>query len=343
MQYGITGGAGFIGVNFCDRLLAEGHKVLLVDNLGRKGAAENLFWLRERHGSASRFMHADIRTDHQKLRWLADNCDVLFHLAGQVAVTSSVLNPSEDFEINARGTFNILEAVRLSDRKPIVLYASTNKVYGGMSDVIIEKQERRYQYRDLPNGISEDRLLDFHSPYGCSKGAADQYVVDYSRIFGLRTASLRQSCIYGTRQFGIEDQGWVAWFTIAAILGKPITVYGDGMQVRDVLFIDDLYEAYQSAVKNIEALSGRALNIGGGPKHTLSLLELLDMLSHSLKVTIAPRFDSWRPGDQRVYVSNISLAKELIDWEPRTTTAEGVERLIRWAKENSNLLARLFE
>ena len=244
----ITGGAGFIGSNYANRLIARGEEVIIFDNLSRTGSRFNLEWLRETHGdNAFKLVIGDVR-DYPAIKETAKSVSTIVHLAAQVAVTTSVHKPREDFEINALGTFNVLEAARSSNLKPKFIYASTNKVYGGMDDIQIIENMGRYDYKDLPEGISEDRSLDFHSPYGCSKGSGDQYVHDAFRIYGIPTTVFRQSCIYGTRQFGVEDQGWVAWFIIAAVMQKPITIYGDGKQVRDLLFIDDLLDAYDLAI-----------------------------------------------------------------------------------------------
>jgi CDP-paratose 2-epimerase len=264
--------------------------------------------------------------------------DVVHHLAGQVAVTTSVQDPRSDFESNALGTFNVLEAVRAAKNCPTMLYASTNKVYGGMTDAVIVERGTRYEYRDRPEGIDERQNLDFHSPYGCSKGAGDQYVRDYARIYGLRTVVMRQSCIYGPRQFGMEDQGWVAWFTIAALLGKKITVYGDGKQIRDLLHVDDLFDAWGLAERNIDVAAGQVYNVGGGPRRTLSLLELLAMLTELLGREIPVEFADWRPGDQRVYVSDIRKARDELEWEPKTDVNSGVRRLYQWVVANQDLL-----
>ena len=263
----ITGGAGFIGVNSARYFLKKGWTVILLDNLSRQGAAENLRWL---SGKAQfRFERADVR-DRETIHCIMDEVrpDVVLHLAGQVAVTTSVENPREDFEINALGTLNVLEAIRGATPTSFFINAATNKVYGKMEDVGAVDRNGRYEYEKLPNGVSEDQPLDFHSPYGCSKGVADQYSIDYARIYGLQTVSFRQSCIYGPRQFGIEDQGWVAWFTIASVIGKPITIYGDGKQIRDVLHVEDLARAYEAAWECREKVAGQALNIGGGPCNT---------------------------------------------------------------------------
>jgi CDP-paratose 2-epimerase len=270
----ITGGAGFIGSNLAHRLLSEGHSVTIFDNMSRSGCEVNLAWLRQTHGEAAfRLVKGDL-AEFDPLQQAAEGAQRIYHLAGQVAVTTSVKNPRQDFSDNALGTFNALEAARLVGDNPIFLYASTNKVYGGMDDLVIVDQGSRYWYRDEPLGISESQPLDFHSPYGCSKGAGDQYVRDYARIYGLRSVVLRQSCIYGYRQFGIEDQGWIAWFMIAALKQRPISIYGDGKQVRDILFIDDLLNAYEAACQQIDTVQGQIFNIGGGPENTMSLLPI---------------------------------------------------------------------
>lgn len=341
MNYLITGGAGFIGCNLADYFLARGEGVTIFDNLSRRGTIDNARWLKEKYPQV-KLVVGDIRVDHEhRLQEQVNQHDVVLHLAGQVAVTTSVKNPREDFEINALGTFNVLECVRKSANKPIVIYASTNKVYGGMEDAVIVEKDGRYAYQNYPAGVAEDRQLDFHSPYGCSKGTGDQYVRDYARIYGLKTVVFRQSCIYGLRQFGIEDQGWVAWFTIAAALNKPLTIYGDGKQVRDVLFMEDLALAYDLAVKNIDKTTGQVFNIGGGPKLTMSLLELLAYLEKFLGKKIPYTFSDWRPGDQRVYVSNIAKAEKVFSWSPQTSVEEGVKKLHDWVMVNQELFKDL--
>ncbi len=338
MNYLITGGAGFIGSNYAARLLKRGEVVTIYDNLSRAGNERNLDWLGSAFGSHSfQLIRADVR-DAGHLAEAALTADVLVHLAAQVAVTTSVSNPREDFECNAIGTFNAVEAARLSPRKPIVIYASTNKVYGGMEDVSIEQSDSNYHYTDLTSGVPESYPLDFHSPYGCSKGAGDQYVRDYARIYGLRTVVFRQSCIYGQRQFGVEDQGWLAWFIIAAVLGKPISIYGDGKQVRDVLFVDDLLDAYDLAVKNIGRVAGSVFNVGGGPANTISVWSEFAPLLEKLKGEKIPvRWGDWRPGDQRIYVSDIRKARQELGWEPRVSVQSGIERLYSWVTENRQL------
>jgi CDP-paratose 2-epimerase len=333
----ITGGAGFIGVNCAASFSRRGDQVILFDNLSRRGAEQNASWLAE-EGSC-RLVRGDIRNVDELAQLFRQEgpFDLILHLAAQVAVTTSVANPREDFEINAWGTFNLLESVRLLNPRAVFIYASTNKVYGGMEDLRIGEVVGRYAYLEEPGGIEETRPLDFHSPYGCSKGAADQYCRDYHRIYGLRTVVIRQSCIYGHHQFGIEDQGWVAWFCIAALLDRPITIYGDGKQVRDVLFVDDLVSLYDKAYQNIELTSGRIYNVGGGPEHTLSLHELLGQLEILKGGKIPVRYDDWRPGDQRVYVSNIQRAKAELGWTPQIPAMKGVARLYDWVGKNRDL------
>lgn len=333
----VTGGCGFIGSNLMDRLLARGEHAVAFDNLSRRGAIKNAEWLRGKYGSKFELIRGDVR-DAKAIAEAASDADTIVHLAAQVAVTTSVTNPREDFDINAFGTFNTLEAARLSGRNPIFLFASTNKVYGGMEDVAIVEKATRYEYRDLPNGFSEQQPLDFHSPYGCSKGAADQYVRDYARIYGLRSVVLRQSAIYGYRQFGEEDQGWLAWFVIAAVTGRPITIYGDGKQVRDMLFVDDLLDAYEAAIARIDRVAGHAYNIGGGARNTLSIwTEPCPMLEQMLGQKIPVRYGDWRPGDQKVCIYDISKARRELDWEPKVDVETGLDNLYRWVKENKNL------
>jgi CDP-paratose 2-epimerase len=339
-HYLITGGAGFIGSNYVKRLLERGERVTVYDNLSRAGAKINLDWLCSSFGETSfELVKGDIKDD-VRLAAAAQDVDVLVHLAGQVAVTTSVMDPRQDFEDNALGTFNVLEAARQAKRNPAVLYSSTNKVYGGMEDARIVEDDTRYQYADLPFGVAEAQPLDFHSPYGCSKGAGDQYVRDYQRIYGIPTVVLRQSCIYGPRQFGIEDQGWVAWFVIAAILGRPITIYGDGKQIRDVLFVDDLLDAYDLAIENIDQAAGKVYNIGGGPQNTLSIWQefgplLRDLLGRDIPIG---RGD-WRPGDQKVYVSDIRKAESELGWKPKISVEAGIKRLFEWVQANQYLFS----
>lgn len=333
----ITGGAGFIGVNAADTFARKGWQVTVLDNLSRVGTEGNLAWLRARVPSLA-FERMDVR-HHEAISefFKTHRFDVVLHLAAQVAVTTSVTSPREDFDINALGTFNILEGMRLNNPEAQLIYASTNKVYGKMSNVAVCERNGRYEYEMLTDGVAEDQPLDFYSPYGCSKGSADQYVLDYFRIYGLRTTALRQSCIYGTRQFGVEDQGWVAWFTIASTLDRPITIYGDGKQIRDVLWVDDLVAAYEAVIENAEAANGQAFNIGGGPRNTLSLLELIAMLEEKLGRKIPLLFAEWRPGDQPVFVCNLEKTERLLRWEPSVDPVAGVGQLSAWVAANRRL------
>jgi CDP-paratose 2-epimerase len=338
MRILITGGAGFIGSNAAHHFIGRGDHVTIFDNLSRRGSQHNLAWLRAAHGAeAFTLIQADLREADRMVEAARDQ-DVILHYAGQVAVTTSVHNPRGDFEDNALGTFNALEAARLSGSNPIFLYSSTNKVYGGMEQVELVETATRYDYRDYPHGISESFPLDFHSPYGCSKGTGDQYVRDYARIYGLRTVVFRQSAIYGPRQFGIEDQGWLAWFIIAAVTGKPITIYGDGKQVRDVLFIDDLLDAYERAIAKIDQVTGQIFNIGGGAGNTLTIwTETGPLLEKLLGRALPVGRSEWRPGDQRICVMDIRKAQTVLGWSPEVSVEEGVTRLYHWVVENLSI------
>ncbi len=339
----ITGGAGFIGSNAAARYLARGGDVVLVDNLSRRGATKNWEWLKRVQLETGRgrlsLEQVDVRDAEGVLRAFRDHADaeVVLHLAAQVAVTTSIVDPRHDFEVNALGTFNVLEAARTLPRLRALITASTNKVYGGMEDVAVVERNGRYAYGALPNGVPETQQLDFHSPYGVSKGTADQYTVDYARIYDLPTVTFRQSCIYGPRQMGVEDQGWVAWFCIALVTGKPLTFYGDGMQVRDVLYVDDLLDAYDHAIERIGRVKRQAFNLGGGPDNVLGILETAQYIAKRLGVPLRPQFEAWRAGDQRVFIADISKARRDLDWRPKIGAFEGVDRLIEWVVANKNL------
>ena len=336
--YLITGGAGFIGSNYVHKLLSRGENVTIFDNFSRGGAPRNLDWLEKTFGKDSlRVIRGDVR-DASATAEAAKTSDVIVHLAGQVAVTTSVTNPRDDFENNALGTFNLLEGARLSGRNPIVIYASTNKVYGGMDDVKVIERATRWEYETLPFGASEEQPLDFHSPYGCSKGTGDQYVRDYARIYGLRSVVFRQSCIYGPRQFGIEDQGWLAWMVIAAVTGRKITIYGDGKQVRDVLHVNDLLSAYDAAVEKIDVAQGQVYNMGGGTRNILAVwAEFGPMLEKLLGKQIDVARDDWRPGDQRVFYADFRKAQRELGWEPKISLEQGIKMIFEWVKENRSL------
>ncbi|MAT97816.1 MAG: CDP-paratose 2-epimerase [Anaerolineaceae bacterium] len=337
MKLFITGGAGFIGCNSADYFLQQGHDVVVFDNLSRKGGPANLAWLQARHGERLHFVAGDIR-DYAALEAAVGGADAVLHLASQVAVTTSMQNPREDFEINALGTFNVLEAVRHQCPEAAVLYASTNKVYGGMEGAKVVLENGRYRYANYIHGIPETYPLDFHSPYGCSKGAGDQYMLDYGRIYNLKTMVFRQSCIYGQRQFGIEDQGWVAHFVIATIMNRPITIYGDGQQVRDLLHVQDLVRAYELGIQKIDTLRGEVFNVGGGPENTLSIWTefgplLAELAGHEVPVTRA----GWRPGDQRVFVADIRKIGQKLGWQPTISPQQGIRDLYDWVSANPAL------
>jgi CDP-paratose 2-epimerase len=327
----ITGGAGFLGANLADRLASAGERVLIFDNLTRANVARNLAWLQQRHGDRIAVRIADVR-NAEAVRQATRGASVVFHLAAQVAVTSSVEDPVADFEVNARGTLNVLEALRRRSDPPPLIFASTNKVYGKLFGAAqLRPGERRYEPgAGMAQSVDESCPLDLFSPYGCSKGAADQYVLDYARVYGVPTVVFRMSCLYGPRQFGTEDQGWVAHFLISALAGRPITIYGDGRQVRDLLFVDDAIDAYLLARERIDEVGGRAFNLGGGPDNACSLLELLDHFAR-LGIALPPiGFAPWRPGDQLYYVSDTARFERLTGWQARTPVADGLGRLQRW-------------
>jgi CDP-paratose 2-epimerase len=328
----ITGGAGFVATNVADRLVREGWRVRLFDNLSRAGVDANVRWLQLTHGNHVALEVGDVR-DAAAVRSALRGVSRVFHFAAQVAVTTSLVDPLLDFEVNARGTLNLLEAMRHLHAPPSLLFTSTNKVYGDLEDVPLTTREKRYEPVDsatAASGIDESRHLDFHSPYGCSKGAAEQYVLDYARTFALPATVFRMSCIYGPHQLGTEDQGWVAHFAIRALNGRPLTLYGDGLQVRDVLFVEDLVDAMLRAHERIGRISGEAFNIGGGPGNTVSLLELLDQLAAVVGRRPSYELEPWRAADQRYYVSNVSKVARMIGWTPRTSVGEGVARLVAW-------------
>jgi CDP-paratose 2-epimerase len=332
----ITGGAGFIATNVAHRLLSAGQPVVIFDNLSRAGVEQNVDWLHRSHGELLRFELGDVRDPDALARVVAQVRQV-YHFAAQVAVTTSLDDPFLDFEVNARGTLNLLQAVRSCERPPSVLFTSTNKVYGDLEDVGLRQSRTRYE-PDSPaicrDGISEDRCLEFHSPYGCSKGVAEQYVLDYARTFGIKTVVFRMSCIYGPHQFGTEDQGWVAHFLIAALRGEPLAIYGDGLQVRDVLFAEDLVDAMLFAQQHIDDLSGQAFNIGGGPANTVSLLELLDLIGDLLGRRPLAHLQPWRTADQRYYVSDTRKFRAITGWRPRVDVRAGVTALLDWLIAN---------
>lgn len=337
----ITGGAGFVGTNFADALLSEGKPVIIYDNLSRDGVESNLAWLCEKHKGKVDVRIADIRNPYEVKRAVEDCCEI-YHFAAQVAVTTSVANPMDDFAINIQGTLNVLEALRKMDNPPPLIYTSTNKVYGDLNDIELAVNDTRYlpTNEKYKNGVSEDRPLSFHSPYGCSKGAADQYVLDYARIYNLQATVFRMSCIYGPHQYGNEDQGWVAHCLLSAMEDKTITIYGDGKQVRDILFVDDLVEALKLARKNIHKLSAKAYNIGGSSVNSVSLLEVMNLMEKVLDRKIDYKFSDWRPGDQRYYVSNTNSFSEATGWSQKVNYRQGMDFLYNWIIESRGLEVR---
>ncbi len=333
----ITGGVGFIGTNAAAYYLKKGYKVVVFDNLSRAGTKENLKWLQRQKGKFV-FLKGDIRNDKKLLETFKKyKPNLVLHLAAQTTMVNSVINPREDFEINAIGTFNVLEAMRKTNCKAPAIYTSTNKVMGELLYIPVVEKKERYDYKDI-KGVNESFPLDFHGPYGCSKGAGDQYWLDYARIFNLNTIVFRQSGIYGVHQFGIEEQGWLAWFCNALLFDKPVTIFGNGKQVRDVLYIDDVIKAYDSAFQNIKKTKGKPYCIGGGPNFSLSIWQLFKILEKLAGKKFNYSFGPWRPGDQKIYISDINLAKKDFGWKPEISPEEGVKKLFNWIYQNKNLI-----
>ena len=331
----ITGGAGFVGSNLAASLLGKGESVTVFDSLARHGASENLAWLRSL--GMENFIHGDVRNAFDVEETVKSmKPDVIFHLAGQVAMTTSMQSPRRDFEINVLGSINVLEAVRQYMPKTAIIYASSNKVYGNLDHLDLVEAETRYQPRSAQKGVDESVAIEFHTPYGCSKGAADQYMLDYARGFGLNTVVFRHSTIYGGRQFATYDQGWVGWFCRQAIESKQhpdreaFTVSGDGKQVRDLLHVSDAVNAYVSAFEHIKAARGQAFNIGGGIENSMSLLELLLFLEKRLGIELNYRHLPWRQSDQKFFVADNSKAERLIQWSPKMSKEQGIEDTINW-------------
>jgi len=329
----ITGGCGFIGTNAASYYLKKGYKIIAVDNLFRTGSKQNLAWLKKQKGNFV-FENVDIRNDKKLLKvFKKHEPNLILHLAAQTTMVTSVTNPREDFEANALGTFNTLEAMRNGSPKASLIYSSTNKVMGELINIPVIEKKKRYAFKNI-KGISEKEPLDFCGPYGCSKGCGDQYTLDYAKIYGLNTVVFRQSGIYGPHQFGIEEQGWLAWFTNAIIFGKPVTIYGDGKQVRDVLYIDDLLKAFDLTFKNIKKTRGKVYTVGGGPKFSLSVWELFEILEKLSDKKFKYKFGSWRAGDQKIYISDISSAKKDFGWIPQISPQQGVKKLYSWIFQN---------
>lgn len=337
MKLLITGGCGFLGSNLAAHAIEHGHEVAVFDNLYREGSRENLVWLNGKGKFA--FVHGDIRNQNDITRTVRDFApEAVFHLAGQVAMTTSIANPRMDFEINVMGSHNLLEAVRLHAPDAAVVYSSTNKVYGDLEQYQYRETDTRYECLDKPNGFDEATPLDFHSPYGCSKGAADQYMLDYSRIFGLKTVVFRHSSMYGGRQFATYDQGWIGWFCQQALASKrgelkePFTISGNGKQVRDVLHAEDMITLYFSAVERVEAARGKVFNVGGGMSNSLSLLELFSILEDAAGVELVYNKLPPRESDQRLFVADIGKAAALLGWQPRVDKVTGIRRMLEWIK-----------
>lgn len=328
----ITGGAGFIGSNLADRLARDGHQVLIYDALARPGVEANLAWLRRRHPDRIASVIADLR-DRDALEQAAGGARAVFHLAAQVAVTTSLTDPEQDFDINLRGTLFLLEALRRQPSPPPLVFASTNKVYGNLADITLARDGDAYLPENPAlrrHGVGEDRPLSFYTPYGCSKGAADQYVLDYARGFGVPACVLRMSCIYGPRQLGTEDQGWLAHFLYSIRAGRPISIYGDGRQVRDVMYVDDAVDAYMAAWDRIADVSGAAFNLGGGPANAVTLLQILAEISELTGQSADLRFSDWRPGDQRYFVADTRRATDALGLGPAVGWRDGLRRLAQW-------------
>lgn len=340
MKVLVTGGAGFIGSHVAEKYAREGHEVIVFDNLSRatllkKTDIDHTYnWNYLATYENIRRIKADV-VNREEVEKVVDGVDLIVHAAAQTAVTTSVVNPGEDFTTNVIGVFNVLEAARRSSKKPALIFCSTNKVYGNnVNTVEIQEKEMRYCFVDTcKEGIPETFSIDLceHTPYGCSKLSGDLYMQDYAHLYGLKIGVFRMSCIYGTRQMGVEDQGWVAWFALAVVKGEPITIYGDGKQVRDVLYIDDLIEAYDAFIRS--DVQHGVYNTGGGSGYTLSLLELLSMLEQHTGKTCQVSFSDWRPSDQKVYISNIEKIKQELNWTPKVSPQEGVKRLVEWVEK----------
>lgn len=342
MKYLITGGCGFLGSNLASEVLRLGDQLYIFDNLSRFGSTNNLKWLRSL-GNLN-FIHGDIRNYSDVLDSINKiKPDIVFHLAGQVAMTTSISNPRKDFEINTIGTINLLESIRISSPDTLIIYSSTNKVYGDLENINYDEHPTRYSAADFPNGFNEELSLDFRSPYGCSKGSADQYVLDYSRNFSLKTIVLRHSSIFGNRQFSTFDQGWVGWFIEQALNQKsnsslsPFTICGNGKQVRDILFASDLISCYFSAIKSSYKASGHVFNIGGGFENSLSLIELFNFLEERLSINLNYTKIAWRSNDQKVFIADISKANRLLDWSPAVSKFKGIEMMIDWLASNRKI------
>lgn len=338
MKYLVTGGCGFLGSNISSELLKLGHELVIFDSLYRYGSYQNLEWLKGQ--GQFEFIHGDIRNTNDVERTIRSHKpDVIYHLAGQVAMTTSITDPRMDFEVNAGGSFNLLNAVRLYSPESTIIYSSTNKVYGDLEQFSYKETETRYECIEKPDGFDEGVNLDFHSPYGTSKGSADQYMLDFARIYGLKTAVFRHSSMFGGRQFATVDQGWVGWFTQKAVeikngtVKEPFSISGNGKQVRDLLYASDCVALYLKAAEKIHSIKGHAFNIGGGIDNSSSLLELFQLLEQQLDIRMEYKQLPPRESDQRVFVADIAKAQKLIGWKPLVSKSEGVSKMIDWVSQ----------
>jgi CDP-paratose 2-epimerase len=332
----VIGGAGFIGSHLARKYFSEKNDVIIIDDLSRKLTKYNLKFIDKK----IKFIKLDIskKKNFDILKKVFKNVDIIFHCAAQVAVTTSLVDPVRDFEINMIGSMNVLEAVRNSNPKAIIFFSSTNKVYGDLESIQLKEYVKNYEFKKI-RCINENYPLDFHTPYGCSKGAADQYFLDYARYYGIRTVVFRKSCIYGTHQYGVEDQGWLSWFAIAGIIGKKITVYGNGKQVRDVLYIDDLINAYQLAENKIHLTAGQVFNIGGGNDNKISVIQAIEKISRYTNKEIKICYQNSREGDQKIYISDNSKATEVFGWQPQITIEKGFRNMIEWIQHNKKIFS----
>lgn len=330
----VIGGAGFIGSHLARKYFSEKNDVIIIDDLSRKLTKYNLKFIDKK----IKFIKLDIskKKNFNILKKIFKNIDIIFHCAAQVAVTTSLVDPLRDFEINMIGSMNVLEAVRNSNPKAIIFFSSTNKVYGDLENIQLKEYVKNYEFTKI-RGINENYPLDFHTPYGCSKGAADQYFLDYARYYGIRTVVFRKSCVYGTHQYGVEDQGWLSWFAIAGMIGKKITVYGNGKQVRDVLYIDDLINAYQLAENKIHLTAGHVFNIGGGYDNRISVINAIDKISRQTNRQVKIRYEKVREGDQKIYISDNTKAEKYFGWKPKVNIDTGFLNMVNWIRKNKSI------
>ncbi len=330
----VTGGAGFVGSNYAKHLLDLNAEVVVFDNFARgKGCESNLQWLKSHPKSGNLKVVKGEVSSVQSLEDASKGCDLILHTAAQVSVPESVSKPRLDFDSNALGTFNVLEAARKLQTDPVIIYTSSNKVYG-IPDATLQELELRYDFEDLPEGVDESFAIKGEEPYGVSKATGDLYFHAYSEQYNLKSVAFRCSCMFGPRQWGKEEQGWVAWFTIAAALEKRLNIYGNGKQVRDLLYVDDVMQAFDLAIQNIDSVEGESINLGGGRENVASLLETIAYLESLTNKKMRLTFKGWRPGDNKCYYTNYQKAKKLLGWAPRVPWKEGVRRTLNWVQSN---------